>query len=52
MSIIHLLPYSPELDPIEQVWSWLRQNEIANWYFKDYNEIVDKCCIDPVNHSV
>ncbi|WP_197064681.1 transposase, partial [Vibrio hyugaensis] len=23
MSIIKLPPYSPELNPIEQVWSWL-----------------------------
>ena len=45
LTIIHLPPYSPELNPIEQVWSWLRQNEIANRCFKDYNDIVDKCCI-------
>jgi hypothetical protein len=25
LSIIKLPPYSPELDPIEQVWRWLRQ---------------------------
>ncbi len=43
LSIIHLPPYSPELNPIEQVWSWLRQNEIANRSFKDYEDIVDKC---------
>ena len=24
LSIIKLPPYSPELNPIEQVWSWLR----------------------------
>ena len=44
LTIIHLPPYSPELNPIEQVWSWLRQNEIANRCFKDYSDIVDKCC--------
>ena len=43
LSIIHIPPYSPELNPIEQVWSWLRQNEIANRSFKDYDNIVDKC---------
>jgi len=43
LSIIHIPPYSPELNPIEQVWSWLRQNEIANRSFKDYDSIVDKC---------
>ena len=43
LSIIRLPPYSPELNPIEQVWSWLRQNEIANRVFHDYEDIVDKC---------
>ena len=43
LSIIHIPPYSPELNPIEQVWSWMRQNEIANRCFKDYEDIVDKC---------
>ena len=45
LSIIHLPLYSPKLNPIEQVWSWLRQNEIANRCFKDYNDIVDKYSI-------
>ena len=43
LSIIRLPPYSPELNPIEQVWSWLRQNEIANRCFTDYEDIVGKC---------
>ncbi|CAK1783822.1 hypothetical protein VCRA2119O147_1630001 [Vibrio crassostreae] len=30
VSIIKLSPYSPELNPIEQVWSWLRQHYLAN----------------------
>ena len=30
LSIIDISPYSPELNSIEQVWSWLRQNEIPN----------------------
>ena len=42
LSIIHLPPYSPELNPIEQVWSWLRQNELANFAFKDYEDIVEQ----------
>ena len=43
LSIIHIPPYSPELNPIEQVWSWMRQNEIANRVFNSYEDIVDKC---------
>ena len=45
ISIIHFPPYSPELNPVEQAWGWLRQNETTNRCFKDYNDIVDKCCI-------
>ncbi|XHF85461.1 IS630 family transposase [Vibrio sp. HN007] len=44
LSIIHIPPYSPELNPIEQVWSWLRQNELANRCFENYGDIVDKLC--------
>ncbi|MCA3953901.1 transposase, partial [Vibrio vulnificus] len=29
VSIIKLPPYSPELNPIEQVWSGLRQHYLA-----------------------
>ena len=42
LSIIKLPPYSPELNPIEQVWSWLRQHYLANQSFADDNNIVDK----------
>jgi len=44
ISIIKLPPYSPELNPIEQVWSWLRQRCLANQSFRDYDDIVDKVC--------
>nr|WP_193277924.1 IS630 family transposase [Vibrio navarrensis] len=44
VSIIKLPPYSPELNPIEQVWSWLRQHHLANQSFTDYEDIVEKVC--------
>ncbi len=40
LALIHLPPYSPELNPIEQVWSWMRQHELANRCFKNYDDIV------------
>jgi transposase len=40
---IYLIPYSPKLNPIEQVWQWIRQNELANKCFNGYEDIVDKC---------
>ncbi len=42
LSIIHLPPYSPELNPIEQVWVHLRDNDLANFAFKNYDHIVDQ----------
>ncbi len=45
LTIIHIPPYSPELNPIEQVWSWLRQNELANRCFQNYEDIVDTVCM-------
>ncbi|ASU23478.1 hypothetical protein CCZ37_13145 [Vibrio qinghaiensis] len=44
LSVIKLPPYSPELNPIEQVWSWLRQHSLANQFFADYEDIVSKVC--------
>jgi transposase len=44
VSIIKLPPYSPELNPIEQVWQWMGQNELANRCFNGYHDIVDQCC--------
>ena len=43
ITMIKLPPYSPELNPIEQVWQWLRQNCLANRCFTGYENIVDEC---------
>lgn len=42
LSIMHLPPYSPELNSIEQVWAWLRDNDLSNLAFKDYDDIVEQ----------
>lgn len=44
VTVIKLPPYSPELNPIEQVWSWMRQHHLANMCFKGYEHIVDEVC--------
>jgi transposase len=46
LSIIKLPPYSPQLNPIEQVWRWLRQHHLANRYFSGYEDIVDSISDD------
>jgi transposase len=42
LSIIPLPPYSPELNPIEQVWQWIRDRELANRTFNGYEDIVEQ----------
>jgi hypothetical protein len=35
---------SPELNPVENIWQFLRQNLLSNRVFKTYNDILDACC--------
>jgi len=42
--LMPLPPYSPELNPIEQVWQQLRKIKLSNIVFKNYNDIVKACC--------
>lgn len=39
-----LPPYAPELNPVENVWQYLRQNKLASRVFPTYEDIVDACC--------
>jgi len=44
ISLLHLPPYSPELNPQENVWQYLRQNYLANRVYETYEDIVEACC--------
>jgi transposase len=44
ISLLLLPPYSPELNPQENIWQYLRQNYLANRVFDSYEAIVDACC--------
>ena len=39
-----LPPYSPELNPVENIWEYLRKNKLANRLYDTYEDIVDACC--------
>lgn len=43
ITLLKLPPYSPELNPLEQIWSWLRQHHLANRCFSGYEDILDAC---------
>lgn len=44
ITIIHLPPYSPELNPQERIWLEMRQKYLANRCYDDYNDIVNSAC--------
>ena len=44
ISLLHLPPYAPELNPVENVWEYLRQNWLSHRVWESYDAIVDACC--------
>jgi|TARA_B100001964_G_C14135543_1_gene554968 transposase len=44
ITLIPLPPYSPELNPQENVWQFLRQNYLANRCFENLDEVIGSCC--------
>ncbi|WP_408886982.1 IS630 family transposase [Limobrevibacterium gyesilva] len=44
ISLLPLPPYSPQLNPIENIWQFLRRNYLSNCVFDTYAAIVDACC--------
>ena len=39
MTLLHLPPYSPELNPIERVWAYLKSHYLSNRIFDDYDDL-------------
>ncbi len=44
ISLLPLLPYAPELNPVEQIWAYLRANFLSHRVWNSYDAIVDACC--------
>ena len=44
ITLIRLPPYAPELNPAENVWEYLRKNNLALRVHDDYDDIVEACC--------
>src|SRR5258706_15557662 len=44
ISIIPLPAKCPELNPVENVWQFMRQNWFSNRIFQSHEDIVDYCC--------
>ena len=44
VTLLHQPPYSPEMNPVENVWQFLRQNHLSNRVFDGYDAILTACC--------
>jgi hypothetical protein len=44
ISILPLPPRSPELNPVENLWQFLRYNYLSKRVFTSYDDILDHCC--------
>jgi DDE superfamily endonuclease len=42
--LLPLPPKCPELNPVENVWQFMRDNWLSNRIFTSYDDIVDHCC--------
>jgi transposase len=54
VSLIRLPPYSPELNPVENLWHYLRAHHWSNRVYADYDALLEaateawcKVCLDP-----
>jgi len=44
VTLVALPPYSPELNPVERVWLYLKERFLSHRLHDDYDAIVDAAC--------
>jgi transposase len=44
ITLVPLPPKCPELNPVENLWQYMRDNWLSNRIFKSYEDILDHCC--------
>mgnify|MGYP000111700663 FL=1 len=44
ITLLPLPPKAPELNPVENIWQFLRDNWLSNRIFTSYEQIVELCC--------
>jgi len=43
-TLVPLPAKAPELNPVENIWQYMRDNWISNRIFPSYRDILDHCC--------
>ena len=41
--LLSLPPYAPELNPMENIWQYLRQNQLSHRIWETYEQIIEAC---------
>ena len=49
ITLMPLPPRAPELNPVENVWQFMRENWLSNRVFASYDDILDHCCQSALN---
>ena len=44
ITLLPLPPRSPELNPVENIWQYIRANWLSNRIFENYDAIIDAAC--------
>lgn len=44
ITLLPLPPYAPELNPVENIWQFFRQNLLSARVWDSYDAILDACC--------
>ena len=43
ITLHHLPPYSPELNPVERIWAYLKSHYLSNRVYDDYDDLFVVC---------
>ncbi len=44
ITLMPLPAKAPELNPVENIWQFMRENWLSNRIFSTYEDILDHCC--------
>jgi transposase len=41
IELVYLPPYSPELNPVERLWQWLKRHSVRNRFYRNLDEVME-----------
>jgi transposase len=53
IELVFLPPYSPELNPVERLWQWLKRHSLRNRFYKNLGEVIEavQSCLQQANDT-